>query len=121
MDPRSLSHILIPIDSMSLTAFSFPTRTVYGAGALNELPSALAKLGVRRPLVVTDGGLVKTDAFKQVEDPTGSGPFKMVKAEWVPGNKVVYVKNTDYVPRKEAPSWGAGGKVAKVEIGRAHV
>lgn len=66
MDPRSLSHILIPIDSMSLTAFSFPTRTVYGAGALNELPSALAKLGVRRPLVVTDGGLVKTDAFKQL-------------------------------------------------------
>ncbi|MFM8880049.1 MAG: iron-containing alcohol dehydrogenase [Verrucomicrobiota bacterium] len=51
---------------MSLTAFSFPTRTVYGAGALNELPSALAKLGVRRPLVVTDGGLVKTDAFKQL-------------------------------------------------------
>ena len=33
----------------------------------------------------------------------------------MPGNKVVYVKNTDYVPRKEAPSWGAGGKVVKVD------
>jgi peptide/nickel transport system substrate-binding protein len=39
----------------------------------------------------------------------------MVKAEWVPGNKVVYVKNTDYIPRKEAPSWASGGKVVKVD------
>ena len=28
---------------------------------------------------------------------------------------MVYVKNTDYVPRKEAPSWAAGGKVVKVD------
>jgi peptide/nickel transport system substrate-binding protein len=59
--------------------------------------------------------IAKTDAFKNIDDPTGSGPFKMVKAEWVPGNKVVYVKNTDYVPRKEAPSWASGGKVVKVD------
>ena len=45
----------------------------------------------------------------------GSGPFKFVKEEWVPGSKVVYVKNTDYVPRKEPPSWAAGGKVVKVD------
>ncbi len=43
------------------------------------------------------------------------GPFKFVKEEWVPGSKVVYVKNTDYVPRKEPPSWAAGGKVVKVD------
>ncbi|TMG87441.1 MAG: hypothetical protein E6H74_01340 [Betaproteobacteria bacterium] len=30
-------------------------------------------------------------------------------------SKVVYVKNTDYVPRKEPPSWAAGGKVVKVD------
>jgi peptide/nickel transport system substrate-binding protein len=33
----------------------------------------------------------------------------------VPGSKVVYVKNNDYVPRKEPPSWAAGGKVVKVD------
>lgn len=49
---------------MSLTAFSFPTRTLYGAGALRELPANLAKLGITRPLVVTDAGLAKTDAFR---------------------------------------------------------
>jgi ABC-type transport system substrate-binding protein len=59
--------------------------------------------------------IAKTDPFKNLEDPIGSGPFKMVKAEWVPGNKVVYIKNTDYVPRKEAPSWASGGKVVKVD------
>ena len=49
---------------MSLTAFSFPTRTLYGAGALRELPANMAKLGITRPLVVTDAGLAKTDAFR---------------------------------------------------------
>ena len=33
----------------------------------------------------------------------------------MPGNKVVFVKNTDYVPRKEPPSWASGGKVVKVD------
>jgi peptide/nickel transport system substrate-binding protein len=28
---------------------------------------------------------------------------------------VVYVKNKDYVPRKEPPSWASGGKVVKVD------
>jgi alcohol dehydrogenase class IV len=46
------------------TSFSFPTTTLFGPGALRELPSRLAKLGVRRPLVVTDPGLVSTVAFQ---------------------------------------------------------
>ena len=33
----------------------------------------------------------------------------------MPGNKAVFVKNTDYVPRKEPPSLASGGKVAKVD------
>jgi ABC-type transport system substrate-binding protein len=45
----------------------------------------------------------------------GSGPFKFVKEEFEPGHRVVYVKNTDYVPRKEPPSWASGGKVVKVD------
>ena len=45
----------------------------------------------------------------------GSGPFRFVRAEFQPGQKVVYEKNPDYVPRKEPPSWMAGGKVVKVD------
>ena len=59
--------------------------------------------------------LADTDAFEQVPEIIGSGPFKFVKDEWVPGSKVVYVKNEDYVPRSEPASGAAGGKVVKVD------
>ena len=75
---------------------------------------ALGKLSLNVPFIMPER-IAKTDAFQNITDATGSGPFKFVKEEWVPGNKVVYVKNTDYVPRKEAPSWAAGGKVVKVD------
>lgn len=57
----------------------------------------------------------ETDPFEQVTDMIGSGPFKFSKEEWVPGSKVVYLKNEDYVPRDEPPSFAAGGKVVKVD------
>ena len=56
-----------------------------------------------------------TDPFEQVPEVIGSGPFVFVADEWVPGARVVYVRNEAYVPRAEPPSWGAGGKVAKVD------
>ena len=43
--------------------FSFPTTILFGAGRLAELRDRLKPLGVSRPLVVTDGGLVATPAF----------------------------------------------------------
>jgi peptide/nickel transport system substrate-binding protein len=74
----------------------------------------LAKPSNNTPFMMPER-LAKTDAFRQVTDATGSGPFKFVKNEWVPGHKAVYVKNTDYVPRQEPPSFAAGGKVVKVD------
>ncbi len=59
--------------------------------------------------------LAETPANKQIPEQVGSGPFKFVKAEFQPGVKAVYERNQDYVPRKEAPSWTAGGKVVKVD------
>src|SRR6202166_1557048 len=62
--------------------------------------------------------LAETPVGKQIAEQIGSGPFKFVKAEFQPGVKAVYEKNKDYVPRKEPPSWTAGGKgvnVARVE------
>ncbi len=48
---------------MNFTTFSFPTPTLFGAGAVAALPQRTERLGIRRPLVVTDPGLVGTDAF----------------------------------------------------------
>jgi len=59
--------------------------------------------------------LAETPADKQIPEQIGSGPFKFVASEFQPGVKAVYVKNTDYVPRKEPASWTSGGKVAKVD------
>src|SRR5712671_662914 len=59
--------------------------------------------------------LAETPAGQQIKEQIGSGPFKFVQAEFQPGVKAVYEKNTDYAPRKEPPSWTAGGKVVKVD------
>jgi peptide/nickel transport system substrate-binding protein len=59
--------------------------------------------------------LASKDPFQQITEVVGSGPFKFVKQEFQPGHQVVYIKNTDYIPRKEPPSWASGGKVVKVD------
>ncbi|HAV64731.1 MAG TPA: alcohol dehydrogenase [Verrucomicrobiales bacterium] len=56
---------------MSHATFAFPTTSRFGAGVTTELPEHLNKLGIRRPLVVTDPGLVPTDAFRRLESALG--------------------------------------------------
>jgi len=41
----------------TLSSFSFPTRILFGSGAVRELPRVLQENGVRKPLIVTDPGL----------------------------------------------------------------
>lgn len=55
--------------------------------------------------------LAQTDAFTQLTEAFGSGPFKFVAAERVPGQRVVFEKNKDYVPRDGKPSFNAGPKI----------
>jgi peptide/nickel transport system substrate-binding protein len=59
--------------------------------------------------------MAESPTDKPLPELIGSGPFKFVQAEFQPGVKAVFEKNKDYVPRKEAPSWTAGGKVVKVD------
>ena len=56
-----------------------------------------------------------TDAFKQIEEYVGSGPYIFKADEFKPGDKAVYLKNTKYVPRSEAPSGTTGGKRVYVD------
>ncbi len=55
-----------------ISTFSFPTPTLHGIGALAELPAQLAHAGVRRPLIVTDAGLLPTPAFALLQAAVGS-------------------------------------------------
>lgn len=59
--------------------------------------------------------LAETPPGQPIPELIGSGPFKFVQAEFQPGVKAVFLKNTDYVPRKEPPNWTSGGKVVKVD------
>jgi peptide/nickel transport system substrate-binding protein len=59
--------------------------------------------------------MAESPTDKPLPELIGSGPFKFVAGEFQPGVKAVFEKNKDYVPRKEAPSWTAGGKVVKVD------
>jgi peptide/nickel transport system substrate-binding protein len=74
----------------------------------------LAKPDANVPVIMPKR-LASTDANQAVTEVVGSGPFKFVKDEWVPGSKVVFAKNTDYVPRSEPANGFAGGKVVKVD------
>ena len=59
--------------------------------------------------------IADTDAFKQIEEHIGSGPYIFKRDEFKPGDKAVYLRNPKYVARKEAPSGSAGGKNVYVE------
>src|SRR5450756_344789 len=59
--------------------------------------------------------MAESPADKPLPELIGAGPFKFVPAEFQPGVKAVFEKNTDYVPRKEQPDWTSGGKVVKVD------
>ena len=78
------------------------------------LIDSLAKTGTSIPFVMREKEAL-VDAFQQIQEVVGSGPFMFSKDEWVPGSKTVYLKFKDYVPRKEPPSGHAGGKVVKVD------
>ncbi|HEX2116635.1 MAG TPA: ABC transporter substrate-binding protein, partial [Alphaproteobacteria bacterium] len=57
----------------------------------------------------------ETDPNQQIAEFIGSGPFTFNQAETKPGNRYVYDKNPNYVPRNEPPSGIAGGKVVKLD------
>ncbi|MDF1585568.1 ABC transporter substrate-binding protein [Marinimicrococcus flavescens] len=74
----------------------------------------LGKTGTNVPIIMRAEDAA-TNPNEQITSAIGSGPFKMLKDEWVPGSKAVYVKNEDYVPRDEPPSGFAGRKEVKID------
>lgn len=75
---------------------------------------ALAKPSNYPPFILPERFAKLADGAPEFE-PIGSGPFIFQKDQWQPGNKNVYLRNPDYVPRNEPPDGFAGGKVVKVD------
>ena len=70
---------------------------------------ALAKPSSFPPFILPER-LAKMSAATPLTEVMGSGPYVFKKDEWVPGNKVVYVRSPTYVARTEPPSGLAGSK-----------
>ena len=75
---------------------------------------ALAKPNGMLPVVMPER-LANTDLAKPVTEMVGSGPYRFLKNEFVPGSSGAYEKFAGYVPRTEKPDWASGGKVAHIE------
>jgi peptide/nickel transport system substrate-binding protein len=78
------------------------------------LPTALGKENAS-PCFVMPERIAATDPFTQIREAIGSGPYRFIPGEWVPGAKVAYQRNAAYVPRNEPPNWISGGRHARVE------
>ena len=106
---QKLMGVTESLDVVDDRTFTLTLKEPYGL-----VIASLGKISSNVPFMMPER-VANTDAFTQISENIGSGPFKFVKEEWVPGNKVVYVRNTDYIPRSEPPSLAAGGKIAKVD------
>ncbi len=86
-----------------------------------QLPLALGKLQPNM-LAIMPERLASRPLTTPLTEVVGSGPFRYVAAERVPGARVVYEKNAAYVPRPGGPvSQSAGPKIVNVDRVEWHV
>ncbi len=73
------------------------------------LPQALATY----TFAIMPARLASTDAFQQIAEPIGSGPFRFNVKERVSGSRAIFDRFDGYVPRADGtPSFTAGPKIA---------
>jgi len=74
------------------------------------VPDALAKVGTHLCAMMPERH-ANLPSSQAVPEMIGSGPFRFVAAERLPGSRNVYARNEQYVPRQEPASYMAGGKI----------
>jgi peptide/nickel transport system substrate-binding protein len=79
------------------------------------LPDAQGKVTSPMPAMMPER-LANTDPFKQITEIIGSGPFRFLASERVPGSRNVYEKFGKYVPRQGGTlEWNAGPKLVHLD------
>ena len=85
------------------------------------LLNALAQVSNSPPFIIPER-LARTDAFTQIRDTTGCGPFRFKEDEFNSGSMVVYTRNDAYSPTPSGtPSLTAGPKLPKFERVEWHI
>jgi peptide/nickel transport system substrate-binding protein len=103
---RAIQNELVAVDDRT---FRWSLKAPYPKMLL-----ALAKNNAPCSFVMPER-IARTDPFQQITEYVGSGPFRFMKDEWVPGAKAVFSKFAEYQPRSEPASWLAGGKQALID------
>lgn len=111
---KDVSGRLLMAEAASLEVVNDQTFKLVLKEPFGLVLEALGKPSSNVPFMMPER-VAKTDPNQQITDSTGSGPFIFKKDEWVPGSKVVFVKNPNYIPRAEPADGLAGGKVVKVD------
>lgn len=104
-----MGGVLSEIKAIDAKTFEMVFKEPYGL-----VLESLSKVAPSTPFMMPKR-IAETDPFEDIKEYVGSGPFRFVAEEWVPGSKVVYEKFDGYVPRQEPPSAFAGGKVVNVD------
>ena len=67
------------------------------------------------PAMIMPARIAATDPFKQITEVVGSGPFRFLPDQYIPGSRAVFAKFDGYVPRTDAPDSVAGAKVVYLD------
>jgi peptide/nickel transport system substrate-binding protein len=106
---RDQMGLLLKAIQQDLTAVDDPTVRWVLKKPFPKMLLALGKVSTQVACIMPER-VAKTDPFKQITEYVGSGPMRFVRNEWVSGDRAVFEKFADYVPRQEPGSWLAGGK-----------
>ena len=93
------------------------TFRIFLGEACGFVIEALGKPSSNVPFIMPKR-IAETDAFKQIEEHIGSGPFVFKRDEFKPGDRAVYLKNPKYQPRKEPASGTAGGFLSLFSVSK---
>src|SRR5690606_21296918 len=101
----------------SIDRFATPDARTFVLQLKKPFGIMLDALGKPTNLVpfIMPARIAATPPNEQIKEVVGSGPYRFVADAYRPGEKVVYEKNTDYVPRSEPPSGTAGAKNVYVD------
>ncbi|HKS97446.1 MAG TPA: iron-containing alcohol dehydrogenase, partial [Terriglobia bacterium] len=69
-----------------LSTWAFPTKIVFGAGAVAQAGAVVRALSIKRPLIVTDPGIVKTGLLERLTTPLDRASISWALFDRVEGN-----------------------------------
>jgi hypothetical protein len=106
---------------MAIHRYNFPTQIHFGPGAVGLLPAALAELGAKRPLLVTDRGLASLGPITGTKKVLGDAGLETAIFSEVWGNPVKSQVTAGVAAYRahQADAIVAVGGGAAIDVGKA--